>query len=218
MVLSLAARLSSRTLLSSSSLSLSLTSLRASCSSKYSHRLASTLVVSEPLQNGNIPAATCSAVTAAHQLVKDGESLGLLVVTGNSDATIPSQVPKGVTHIMLAQATTAPDVTAVTSETVALAIQQAVKDDSYAIVLGTSTKFGATVIPRASALLQASPITDIIDIQSEGVYDFYTTCICRIYNILCIHRYSHFRSVFFYIKKISLVLTIRHLCSSHVRG
>jgi hypothetical protein len=118
---------------------------------------ASTLVLSDPLTaDGAIPPATQSAVTAASQL--GGDSIELLVVGESA----PSKIPAGVSKVY--HATAAKPV----AETVASTLQAAASNNSYDYVMGTSSKFGATVVPRAAALLGASPITDIIEIVGPG--------------------------------------------------
>lgn len=125
------------------------------------NRWASTLVLSEPLTaDAWIPPSTQSAVQAALALAPDNDIL--LLVVGDVP---PVKAPTGVTKIVHA-------VTAnshATAETVAAAIQQAAKAaDDLTHVVGTSTKYGSTVIPRAAALLGSSPVTDIIEILGPG--------------------------------------------------
>jgi electron transfer flavoprotein alpha subunit len=132
-------------------------------------RWASTLVLSEPLvfQSTVVPAATCAAVTAAHAL-EAGSTVDLMVV-GN---TAPTQVPVGVSTVFYVQTSTAHP----TAETIAAALQQQTvtasssTTTSYTHVMGTSTKFGSTVLPYAAALLGVSPVTDIVDILAPDTY------------------------------------------------
>eukprot|EP00934_Nitzschia_sp_Nitz4_P008725 Nitzschia sp. Nitz4//scaffold60_size111251//73164//74234//NITZ4_004155-RA/size111251-snap-gene-0.182-mRNA-1//1//CDS//3329555588//8715//frame0 len=121
-----------------------------------SSRFASTLVVSEPLVDGVTPAATQASVTAAAKL---GQPVELLVV---GDAA-PTQVPAGVTkvyHVAIGDKL---------PETIANAVEAAVSADTTC-VLGTSSKFGNTVVPRIAAQLKASPITDILEIEDENTF------------------------------------------------
>lgn len=122
-------------------------------------RWASTLVVSDPLiESSQVTSpGTQSAVTAA-SLLEPSQAIHLLVV----GSKLPSQVPKGVSKIVHASSYD-PHL----SESVALAIQQATEADTSHVVT-TSSKFGSTVVPRAAALLNVSPITDIIQIISSG--------------------------------------------------
>ena len=123
-------------------------------------RWASTLVVSEPLVDGGAtPPGTQSAVTAAAQL---GQPIELLVVGEVAPSHIPAGVSK-VYHVAIADKL---------SESVALAIQAATKaSGETSVVMGTSSKFGSTVIPRAAALLNVSPVTDILEIIDESKSD-----------------------------------------------
>lgn len=134
--------------------------LRAATSSVAS-RFGSTLVVSEPLlDDAVVPQATQACVTAARQLDASND-LSLLVV----GPTLPTQVPEGITNIY--HAPTAQN--NAVSETVASAIQETIQNDGdWEFVVGASSKFGSTVMPRAAALLQVSPVTDVTEIVEKG--------------------------------------------------
>ena len=122
------------------------------------NRMASTLVISEPLNDdGSTPAGTQSTVTAATQL---GDNDIHLLVVGDS---APTKVPQGVSkvvHVPIGDKL---------SETVASAVLEAASDDCN-LVVGTASKFGSTVVPRAAALLDVSPVTDILEIEDESEY------------------------------------------------
>lgn len=120
-------------------------------------RSASTLILCDPLTHGEAPAATQSAVTAAAQLGSDN-SIALLVVGESA----PTKVPAGVTKVYHAAASSA------VAETIASTLQSTTSASQYDFVVGTSSKFGSTVIPRAAALLGVSPVTDIIEILEPG--------------------------------------------------
>jgi electron transfer flavoprotein alpha subunit len=127
------------------------------------HKMMSTLVLSEPIDSTSTttPAATCSAVTAAHALQDSSEPITLLVV----GSTVPSQIPSGVSKIVHYESSS----NELTSEAVALAVAGAVQNDpDITHVVGASTKFGASVVPRAAAMLQVSPITDVVQILASG--------------------------------------------------
>lgn len=116
---------------------------------------ASTLIVADP---GHV-APSCAAVTAVQQLNAD-DTIDLVLVGTEA----PRQVPTGITTVLFYKSLTTP-----TAETVAACIADAAAA-GYDRVVGTSTKFGSTVIPRVAALLQASPVTDItavIDAATE---------------------------------------------------
>jgi electron transfer flavoprotein alpha subunit len=139
-------------------------SRRTATSSSY-HRWASTLVISEPLLEGGItPAGTQSAVTAAQKL--GNTSIDLLVVGGQA----PTQIPDGVAKVyhVTGNGIDSDDQKRVVGETVAAAIQAVATSKDCNIVVGTSSKFGSSIVPRAAALLDVSPVTDILDIQDSS--------------------------------------------------
>ena len=122
------------------------------------NRLASTLVISEPLVEGVVSPATCSTVTAAHQV--GGDDISLLVVS----LSPPSQVPVGVSHVYHV-----PCVDRLT-ETVADAVQAVFNMKEFGHIMAPSSKFGATVVPRAAALLSLSPVTDVTQILEPSKF------------------------------------------------
>jgi electron transfer flavoprotein alpha subunit len=120
-------------------------------------RFASTLVVSEPLLEGAVPPpGTQAAVTAAQQL--GNSSIDLLVVGDQA----PSQIPAGVAKVLHA------NIADNLGESVANAIQSAQEKNSYSHIVGTASKFGSNAIPRAAAILDVAPVTDIIEIVEAG--------------------------------------------------
>jgi len=122
-------------------------------------RFASTLVVSEPLLEGAVPPpGTQAAVTAAQQL--GNSSIDLLVVGDQA----PSQIPAGVAKVLHA------NIADNLGESVANAIQSAQEKNSYSHIVGTASKFGSNAIPRAAAILDVAPVTDIIEIVEADTY------------------------------------------------
>jgi electron transfer flavoprotein alpha subunit len=121
-----------------------------------SSRWASTLVLAEPLDsNGVTPGQTLSAVTAAAHF---GQPIDLLVV----GEIPPTQIPAGVASVYYVP------IADRLAESAAAAIHAVATEKDCSIVLGTSSKYGSTVIPRAAALLDVSPITDILEILDES--------------------------------------------------
>jgi electron transfer flavoprotein alpha subunit len=123
-------------------------------------RCASTLVVAEPLSQGCLSPATCSTVTAAHQL--GGDDISLLVV----NVALPSKIPKGISRIYHVPCDDR------LTETVAAAVEATVQKEGspekWGHIVAPSSKFGSTVVPRAAALLSLSPVTDITQIIEPG--------------------------------------------------
>jgi electron transfer flavoprotein alpha subunit len=50
----------------------------------------------------------------------------------------------------------------------------AIANHSFTHILAPSSKFGATVVPRAAALMDVSPVTDVLEIIETG--NAYTFC------------------------------------------
>ena len=130
---------------------------RCPCSlTTVAHRYASTLVIAEPLVNGVVSPATCSTVTAAHQV--GGDDISLLVVS----ASTPTQVPAGVSHVYYVACADQ------LAETVADAVQAVANLKEFGHIIAPSSKFGSSVVPRAAALLSLSPVTDVTQILEPG--------------------------------------------------
>lgn len=137
-------------------------------------RRASVLVVADPLgDDGALPVATQSAVTAALQWLqaKGGDNANnddkddecILLTTGPSQATA---VPAAVTSVLHATTTGK----AAVAETAATAVRQAAEKCSPDVIMGTATKWGSSVVPRAAALLQVSPLSDVVGVVDESKY------------------------------------------------
>ena len=124
-------------------------------------RWASIVVVSESDTPAILP-ATQSAVTAATQL-KDASDTIILVTAGTQGP--PSQIPQGVDQVIHCET----QADHVTVETWAQAVQQVLPEDAK-FVLGTSTKLGSSVIPRTAALVNVSPLSDVLQIHGKGEY------------------------------------------------
>ena len=122
-----------------------------------SSRLASTLIIAEPTDDNTLAPATLSTITAAQKL-HDGP-IALL-----THASTPSAVPAGVSTVITT------NVKSILAESVSEAIQSAHTQHSFTHILAPATKFGANVLPRAAALIEASPITDVIEVVDEETF------------------------------------------------
>lgn len=89
--------------------------------------------------------------------LNNGNDINLLVVGG----IIPTKIPSGISTIFHVP------IDDKLSETVANAIVDIVDDDCN-IVIGTASKFGSTILPRAASILDVSPVSDIIEILDES--------------------------------------------------
>jgi electron transfer flavoprotein alpha subunit len=143
-----------------------------------SSRAATTLVLADGgLVDG---AATCQAVTAARQLGNDQLVL-LSVVSESAIGTIPvpHMIPQGTDKLLRVLVS---DGAMVLPETVATAVSDAVAANTdITHVVSTSTKYGNTIVPRIAALLDASPVTDVVSVESSD------TMVRPMYagNVLC---------------------------------
>ena len=131
-----------------------------------SARLASTLVVAEPSTSGEITPGTLSAITAAEKL-HDGPITLLSFDLSSSDLDT-SALPSSVKCVL--QAKGGGDSLRL-AETVSDTIVKAVKEEGdLTHIVGPASKFGSNVIPRVAAMLDVSPITDIIEVLSEDTF------------------------------------------------
>jgi len=122
-------------------------------------RSASTLIIVEPTNDTFLAPATLSAITAARQLDNSGPIT--LLSTTSID---PANVPSAVSSIIITNQSDS------LAETISASVKKAHEANSYSHIIAPATKFGSNVLPRAAALLNASPITDIIDILSEDTF------------------------------------------------
>jgi electron transfer flavoprotein alpha subunit len=121
-------------------------------------RWASTLVVSEPLlESAAASPGTQATVTAAQKL--NDNSIDLLVVGD----TAPTMIPSGVSRVLHCNMGGK-----VVSESIAAAMEKAHSDNGYSHILAPSSKFGSTIVPRAAALLDLQPVTDVLEVIKEG--------------------------------------------------
>lgn len=133
-------------------------------------RLASTLVIAEPSTSGEITAGTLSAITAAEKL-HDGPITLLSFDLSSSDLDM-SALPSSIKCVLQAKGGEGDSLRL--AETVSDTIVKAVKEEQgggdLTHIVGPASKFGSNVIPRVAAMLDVSPITDIIEILSEDTF------------------------------------------------
>lgn len=126
-------------------------------------RLASTLVISEPLTSSSpsLPAATLSAITAAKQLSSaEGDTIDILLFSPE----IPAQTTQGINKILHC-----PSCSPI-AENVSSAIEKASQKEKYDYIVASATKFGSNVIPRSAAAFQVCPVTDVIQILTGDTF------------------------------------------------
>lgn len=141
--------------------------------SKYANlnRYASTLVISEPLQSNDgvlqVPTPTLAAITAAQKL--HNGSVSLLLLSSSENALTLSSVPKGLRSVLL---TNQPKYLPETVANIVSWVLQNKKNDNeeYTHVVATASKFGSSFLPRAGALLDVSPVMDVIEVLEEDTF------------------------------------------------
>lgn len=132
-------------------------------------RSQSTLVVAELTKDGSALApSTLSAITAASKL--HSGPISLLTFSSSSVG-----VPSSVSSVIQANAGGSSNLLA---ETVTNAVVAANEKHKFSHIVAASTKFGANYLGRAGAQLGASPISDVVEILSEGTSD------CLIVHVL----------------------------------
>lgn len=118
----------------------------------------STLVIAEPTNDTSLSPSTLSAITAAQKLHSGPITL---LSTKSID---PTTLPSSVTSVINTNKSDS------LAETISASVKKAHELNSYSHVLAPATKFGSNVLPRAAAEINASPITDIIDVLSEDTF------------------------------------------------
>ena len=175
---------------------------RAGCRGAIHHRellrSQSTLVVAELTKDGSALApSTLSAITAASKL----HSGPISIITFSSDNV---GVPSSVSSVIHANAGGSSSLLA---ETVTNAVVAANEKHKFSHIVAASTKFGANYLGRAGAQLGASPISDVVEILSEGKSD---SLIVRYEIFNCRSKHGLTDLTFCYRCK-------RHICSPPVR-
>ena len=121
-------------------------------------RAQSTLVVAEPMDGSALSPATLSAITAASKL--HSGPISLLTFSSGS-----LSVPSSVSSVIQANAD---GNSSLLAETITNAVVAANKKYGYSHIVASATKFGANYLGRAGAQLGVSPISDVVEVLSEG--------------------------------------------------
>ncbi|KAL3733584.1 hypothetical protein ACJRO7_023017 [Eucalyptus globulus] len=148
-------------------------------------RFASTLVIAEH-EGGSIKAPSLSAVEAAKSLDKDNSISMLLAGSGPSlqeAAAYAASCHPSVSKVLVADSDRFMHPLA---EPWARLIQLVQQRENFSHIVAASGSFGKNILPRAAALLDVSPVTDVIEISES------TKFVRPIYagNALCTVRYT----------------------------
>lgn len=122
---------------------------------------ASTLVVAEPSSDESALApSTLSAISAASKLHSGPISL---LTFSSGDVSVPSSVSSVI------KAKVDGDHSSLLAETVTNAVVAANEKYGYSHIVTAGTKFGANYLGRAGAQLGVSPVSDVVEVLSEGM-------------------------------------------------
>ncbi|KAJ7948469.1 electron transfer flavoprotein subunit alpha, mitochondrial [Quillaja saponaria] len=156
-----------------------------SLSSLANFRNVSTLVIAEH-EGGAVNAPSLSAVVAAKSLSKDNSISMLLAGSGRSlhdAASHAASCHPSISQVLVADLDKFKNPLAEPWAKLVHLVQQ---KGGYSHIIAASNSFGKNVVPRAAALLDVSPITDVIEISETRTF------IRPIYagNALCTIRYT----------------------------
>ncbi|KAL9444379.1 hypothetical protein AB3S75_017545 [Citrus x aurantiifolia] len=148
-------------------------------------RSISTLVLGEH-ENGSIKSQSLSAVEAAKSLSDDNSVSMLLAGSGPSFNEAVKHAASSHPSISQVLVADSDKFAYPTAEPWAKLVHMIQQREKYSHIISASGSFGKNVLPRAAALLDVSPITDVIEISgsSQFVRPIYAG------NALCTVRYT----------------------------
>lgn len=148
-------------------------------------RLLSTLVLAEH-EGGSINAPSVSAVEAAKSLSDDNSVSILLAGSGPSLREAAEHAASCHPYISQVLMADSDKLTYPLAEPWARLVHLVQQKGSYSHIVTVSGSFGKNILPRAAALLDVSPITDVIEIS--GSHKFVRPIYAG--NALCTVRYT----------------------------
>jgi electron transfer flavoprotein alpha subunit len=129
------------------------------------HRFASTLVLADH-NNAKLDPTTRNTITAGVAL---GSDVTVLVAgDGCADVAAEASQIAGVAGVVLAEHAALAHATA---ENVAALLVSLQADKSYTHILATANAIGKDVLPRAAAVLDVQPISDVSKVVSESTFE-----------------------------------------------
>ncbi|KAL7216971.1 hypothetical protein ACSBR1_028826 [Camellia fascicularis] len=149
------------------------------------YRLLSTLVLAEH-EGGSINAPSVSAVEAAKSLSDDNSVSILLAGSGPSLREAAEHAASCHPYISQVLMADSDKLTYPLAEPWARLVHLVQQKGSYSHIVTASGSFGKNILPRAAALLDVSPITDVIEIS--GSHKFVRPIYAG--NALCTVRYT----------------------------
>ncbi|KAL2483671.1 Electron transfer flavoprotein subunit alpha [Forsythia ovata] len=133
------------------------------------YRFLSTLVLAEH-EGGSVKASSLSAVEAIKSLGEDNSVSILLAGSGPSLQEAAAQAASchpSVSQVLLADSD---KFTYPLAEPWAKLLHVVQKKGNYSHIVAASDSFGKNILPRAAALLDVSPITDVIEISGSHLF------------------------------------------------
>ncbi|KAL2466878.1 Electron transfer flavoprotein subunit alpha [Abeliophyllum distichum] len=133
------------------------------------YRFLSTLVLAEH-EGGSVKASSLSAVEATKSLGEDNSVSILLAGSGPSLQEAAAQAASchpSVSQVLLADSD---KFTYPLAEPWAKLLHVVQKKRNYSHIVAASDSFGKNILPRAAALLDVSPITDVIEISGSHLF------------------------------------------------
>lgn len=132
-------------------------------------RFGSTLILAEH-EGGSVKAPSVSAVVAAKSLSEDNAISMLLAGSGSSlqkAAAHAASCHPSVSQVLVADSD---KFSYPLAEPWAKLVQLVQQRGSYSHIIAASSSFGKNIIPRAAALLDVSPITDVTEISGVSLF------------------------------------------------
>ncbi|OVA04311.1 Electron transfer flavoprotein [Macleaya cordata] len=149
-------------------------------------RFVSTLVLGEH-ESGIVKQSSFSAVEAASRSIGEGNSISMLLA-GSGASLQQAASHAASSHPSISQVLVADTdkLTHPLAEPWAELVHLVQHRGGYSHIIAASSSFGKNVLPRAAALLDVSPITDVIEISGSQLF------VRPIYagNALCTVRYN----------------------------
>jgi electron transfer flavoprotein alpha subunit len=129
-----------------------------------SSRKASTLVIAEH-EGGNLSSSTLATVTAA---TKIGHPISVLVA-GKDIASVADQVSKvnGIAKVITVESATLEHKMA---EDMSNCVFSFLKENTFSHVLAPSSNNGKNYLPRAAAIMDCSPLSDIMNVVDHETF------------------------------------------------
>ncbi|GAB2284656.1 hypothetical protein Dimus_019108 [Dionaea muscipula] len=180
-----------------------LRALRSRLTSPTASRYISTLVIAE-YDGGSVKSSCISAVVAAKSL-GDDNSISMLLA-GSGPSLQQAAVDAAKCHPLVSQVLVADSdkFKYPLAEPWAKLVESLQQKGGYSHIIAASSSFGKNILPRVAALLDVSPITDVVEIS--GSHQFVRPIYAG--NALCTVRYTGDRPCMLTIRSTAFPVSI----------